>query len=88
VLVTADCFPARDRRLAAEHREGWLAHLERSGSRAEAEAHLASWAGEDVYFPLADELDWLAAAGLGPEVLWREGGFAVVAARAPTVADG
>lgn len=80
VLVTADCFPAVEPCIAAAHREAWLAHLEASGSRAEAEAHLAAWAGEDVYFPLETELGWLREAGLRPEVLWRVDGFAVIAA--------
>jgi tRNA (cmo5U34)-methyltransferase len=81
LLVSADCFPAIDERFAAPQREAWLAHLERSYPRAEAEGYLTTWAGEDVYFPLADELAWLRAAGLHPEVLWRRGGFAVIAAR-------
>ena len=42
LLVTADCFPGAEPMLAAEHREAWLAHLERSYSRPEAEAHLLS----------------------------------------------
>jgi len=80
VLVSADCFPGREARIAAQHREAWLAHLQKSYSRAEAEGHLASWAGEDVYFPLEDELRWLREAGFDPEVLWRKEGFAVVVA--------
>ena len=80
LLVSADCYPAAQARVAAQHREAWLAHLERSYGRAEAEAHLASWSGEDVYFPLEDELAWLREAGLEPEVLWRVEGFAVIAA--------
>jgi len=80
VLVSADCFPGAEPAVAAEHREAWLIHLAISYSRAEAEAHLASWAGEDVYFPLKSELGWLREAGFRPEVLWRNGGFAVIAA--------
>jgi SAM-dependent methyltransferase len=83
VLVSADCFPGAEPAVAREHREAWLAHLMRSYSRAEAEAHLASWADEDVYFPLESELGWLREAGFRPEVLWRIEGFAVVAAFAP-----
>jgi len=82
-VVSADCFPARHTRLAGEHREAWLAHLEKNFTRAEAEGHLAAWAGEDVYFPLADELAWLREAGLHPEVVWRQDGFAIVTAFAP-----
>lgn len=83
VLVSADCFPGAEPALAAEHREEWVTHLSRSYSRTEAEAHLASWAEEDVYFPLETELNWLREAGFMPEVLWRESGFAVIAAFAP-----
>jgi tRNA (cmo5U34)-methyltransferase len=83
VLVTADCFPGEEPGVAADHREAWLLHLARSYSRTEAEAHLASWAEEDVYFPLKSELGWLREAGFRPEVLWRKSGFAVIAAFAP-----
>ena len=83
MLVSADCFPARDVRLAARQQQEWLRHLEQSYPAAEAERHLASWAVEDVYFPLEDELAWLRGVGLATEVVWRSGGFAVVAARRP-----
>lgn len=83
ILVSADCLPGKDERVAAQHREAWLTHLQRTCTRAEAEGLLESWAGEDVYFPLEDELDWLRAAGFHPEVLWRQEGFAVVAAFTP-----
>ena len=81
MLLSADYFPASDRTLAARQREQWVAHLERSYSRAEAVDYLDSWAHEDTYFPLEDELDWLRRAGLHPEVVWRAHGFAVIAAR-------
>jgi ubiquinone/menaquinone biosynthesis C-methylase UbiE len=84
ILITADCFPGVEPALAAEHQEAWLAHLERSYSRTAAEAYLASWAEDDVYFPLESELVWLREAGLRPEVLWRVDGFAVLAAFAAT----
>jgi tRNA (cmo5U34)-methyltransferase len=79
ILVTADCFPGKRARVAEYQREAWLAHLTQSYTRKEAEQHLESWAGEDVYFPLADEIAWLQAAGFGAEVLWRRDAFAVVA---------
>ena len=81
MLVSADCFPARDAKLAARQRDQWLAHLEQSYPPAEAEGHLAGWAREDVYLPLEDELAWLHEAGFAAEVVWRVGGFAVLAAR-------
>lgn len=80
MLVTADCFPGAEPALAAEHREAWLIHLEKTYSRPEAEAHLSAWAEEDVYFSLESEMAWLRGAGFRPEVLWRRDGFAVVAA--------
>jgi SAM-dependent methyltransferase len=75
LLVSADCFPARDDRLAAVQHAQWLAHLEQFYSSSEAIAYL------DTYFPLEDELGWMKEAGLDPEVLWRAQGFAVIAAR-------
>ena len=83
VLVSADRFPSRDAAAGAREREAWLAHLERSHGRERAEGFLAEWAGEDVYFPLEDEVAWLEEAGLTPRVVWRRDGFAVVAAAAP-----
>lgn len=78
ILVSADCFPAREGRLADEQREAWLRHLEKSYSRREAEGHLSSWAAEDKYFPLLDELGWMTAAGLTTEVVWRFQSFGVI----------
>lgn len=80
ILVSADCFPARDPRVAAVQRIAWLAHLERTYSPSEAEGFLSAWAEGDVYFSLQDEMNWLAAAGFGPEVIWRTDGFAVLCA--------
>lgn len=80
VLVSADRFLADERPARAGERQAWLAHLERSFTPAEARGHLEAWAEEDRYFPLGDELGWLRAAGLAPQVTWREPGFAVVAA--------
>ena len=79
ILASGDCFPSAEPRLAAEHRHAWLRHLERTYSSAEAEGYLEAWSGEDTYFPLASELEWLREAGFSAEVLWRAEGFAVVA---------
>ena len=81
MLVSADCFPARDAKLAARQRDQWRAHLEQAYPPAQAEGYLAGWAREDVYFPLEDELAWLRGAGFAAEIVWRAGGFAVVAAQ-------
>ena len=79
-LLSADCFPAADPRLAAHQREQWLDHLRLSYEDPEATRLLDSWAAEDTYFPLESELQWLRAAGLETEVMWRAGGFAVLMA--------
>ena len=51
----------------------------RAFTPAESAGYLDAWANEDTYFPLLDELSWLADAGFSPDVLWRRDGFAVVA---------
>jgi hypothetical protein len=83
ILVSGDCFPAVESRLAAQHHEAWLNHLEQSYSRSEAEGYLRAWSGEDTYFPLNDELQWLQSGGFVPEVLWRCDGFAVMVGMRP-----
>lgn len=80
-FLSGDCYPARDPILAASGREHWVSHLMKSYSREEAEKYLATWAHDDTYFPLADELEWLSAVGFQPEVLMRLGNFAVIMAR-------
>jgi tRNA (cmo5U34)-methyltransferase len=79
IFASGDCFPSAQPTLAAEHHNAWLTHLARSYSRVEAEGYLQAWSGEDTYFPLASELDWLREAEFTAEVLWRADGFAVVA---------
>lgn len=81
LLVSADCCPASDPRLAAEGHRAWRAHLRRAYSDDEADQFLAAWAIEDVYFGLADELAMLRDAGFAPDVVWRAGAMAVIAAR-------
>lgn len=83
VLVSADRFPARGPRLAASQHNAWLRHLQQTYPLAECEGYFAAWADEDVYFPLLDEVEWLSEAGLMPEVVWRKGGNAVIAAIRP-----
>jgi SAM-dependent methyltransferase len=79
ILVSGDCFPSIEPRLAAHQRNAWLRHLEQTYTRSEAEEYLHAWSGEDTYFPLESELFWLREAGYTAEVLWRTDGFAVVA---------
>lgn len=83
LLVSADRFRASDPVLDRADREAWLRHLRRWYSDEEARGHLAAWAEEDVYFPLAEETAWLEEAGLRPDVIWRVDGLAVLVGRCP-----
>jgi hypothetical protein len=56
--------------------------MRQSYSEEEIDGYFAAWAQEDVYMPLASELGLLREAGFMPEVVWRNGAFAVIAARA------
>ena len=81
-IIVADCHPARDRSLARAQRDAWTAHLRASYSPRETSAYFRAWSREDVYVPLDIELALMRAAGLRPDVVWRQGPFAVIAARA------
>lgn len=81
LLVTADCFPSSDPRLATLERQSWREHLHRTYSKEETEQFFATWAQEDVYFSLPDELEMLSGAGLVPDVVWRCGAMGVIVAR-------
>jgi len=80
-LVIADCNPAAERSLRAAQQRHWISHLCRTYSRAQAIAYYEGWRREDHYQPLEIELELLRSAGLFPEVVWRRGMFAVLAAR-------
>jgi SAM-dependent methyltransferase len=82
-LITGDCCPSSDARLAANERLGWLGHLRSSYSAARTASYLAAWAVEDRYFPLAQELEMLTAAGFDTDVTWRRAPFAVIVGRKP-----
>ena len=84
VLISADCCPAADERLASLQRAAWRDHLRLAYTDAEADAFFAAWADEDVYFTLADELAMIGEAGFSTEVVWRAGAMAVILARAST----
>jgi trans-aconitate 2-methyltransferase len=77
-LVNADCCLAAVPALQRAGRESWLAHLERSYSRAQSKQYLRTWAREDVYFTLDDERTLMEAAGFAVDVVWRRDSFAVV----------
>jgi tRNA (cmo5U34)-methyltransferase len=63
----------------------WYAHMAHGGITTErAEAHLAQWAEEDVYFALSDELAVMSSAGFPrPDCFWRDGVLAVYGAFRP-----
>jgi SAM-dependent methyltransferase len=82
LFISADCCPSTDNRLREIEFAGWRAHLRASYSEAETDAFFAAWAEEDVYVPLAQELELIEAAGFRPEVIWRLAPMAVLAARA------
>ena len=81
VLVIADCSPAVERSLRQAQQRHWISHLCRTYSRARAIAYYRGWRREDHYKPLETELELLRSSGFLPEVAWRRGMFAVLAAR-------
>jgi SAM-dependent methyltransferase len=81
LLVSADLHPAADPLLAALGHEEWRRHLRVTYSDQDADRYFAAWAEEDVYVPLPHELELLRDAGFTPDVAWRQGLFAVIAAR-------
>jgi tRNA (cmo5U34)-methyltransferase len=80
VLVSADCHPAENPRLAAADRAAWMAHLEESYSPEQARRFLRLWAREDHYIPLLDEIALLRRAGFTVDIPGRKQAFAVIAA--------
>lgn len=81
VLVSADCYPARDVADAGRQRDAWVTHLRQTYSVTRAARLLRAWAEEDVYVPLGDEIGLLESLGYRAEIVWRRGMFAVLAAR-------
>jgi SAM-dependent methyltransferase len=78
VLVNGDCAPASTPRGFARDLDVWFAHLGKTfGSRARGRRVYESWADEDVYFPLAEEIHLLERAGFSVDVPWRRSPFAV-----------
>jgi SAM-dependent methyltransferase len=80
VLISADCHPEEHPRLAAFDRAAWRHHLEESYTPAIARRYLRTWAGEDHYAPLLEELDTLRRARFVPDVAGRQRTWAVVVA--------
>ncbi|HMD30935.1 MAG TPA: class I SAM-dependent methyltransferase [Candidatus Acidoferrales bacterium] len=81
VFISADCTTAKDASLRKQQERVWREHVRRSYSNTQASACLRAWGREDFYMPLGAELRMLEACGFRPEVAWRRGMFAVVAAR-------
>ena len=79
VLINGDCAPASTPRGFTRDLEVWLAHLAKTfGSRAAGRLVYESWADEDVYVPLAEEIRLLERAGFAVDVPWRRSPFAVI----------
>jgi ubiquinone/menaquinone biosynthesis C-methylase UbiE len=79
VLINGDCAPASTARGFARDLHVWFTHLGRTfGSRARGRRVYDSWADEDVYVPLADEIRLLTRAGFEVDVPWRRSPFAVM----------
>jgi len=79
VLVSGDCFPASTTEGFARDLDVWYEHLGRTfGGRAKGRQVYESWAGEDAYVPLADELRMLERAGFAVDVPWRRSPFGVI----------
>jgi len=79
VLINGDCAPASTPRGFARDLDVWFAHLGKSfGGRARGRRVYESWADEDTYFPLAEEIRLLERAGFEVDVPWRRSPFAVI----------
>jgi ubiquinone/menaquinone biosynthesis C-methylase UbiE len=84
VLINGDCAPASAARGFARDLDIWFTHLGKTfGSRARGRRVYESWADEDVYVPLVDEMHLLERAGFGVDVPWRRSPFAVIVASRP-----
>ena len=83
MLIDADCLLNTDTRLQARDHADWRRHLAATHGRTGAARFLRAWAGEDTYFTLDLETTLLRDAGFAVDVVWRRGGFAVVAATKP-----
>ena len=79
VLINGDCAPASTPRGFARDLDLWFTHLAKTfGGRAQGRRVYESWAEEDVYVPLADEIRLLQRAGFAVDVPWRRSPFAVI----------
>ncbi len=54
LLVSADCCPSSDKRLAELERGTWRQHMRQTYSDSEIDGHFAAWADEDVVLSAHD----------------------------------
>jgi SAM-dependent methyltransferase len=79
VLINGDCAPASTPRGFARDLDVWFTHLGKAfGGRAKGRRVYESWAEEDTYIPLAEEITLLKRAGFVVDVPWRRSPFAVI----------
>jgi SAM-dependent methyltransferase len=79
VLINGDCAPSSTARGFARDLDLWFTHLGGTfSSRARGRRVYESWAEEDVYVPLAQEIRLLERAGFVVDVPWRRSPFAVI----------
>jgi SAM-dependent methyltransferase len=79
VLINGDCAPASTPRGFARDLDVWFTHLGKTfGTRTKGQRVYESWADEDTYLPLADEIRLLERAGFDVDVPWRRSPFAVI----------
>jgi ubiquinone/menaquinone biosynthesis C-methylase UbiE len=79
VLINGDCAPASTPRGFARDLDVWFTHLGKTfGTRAKGRRVYESWADEDTYLPLTEEIGLLERAGFTVDVPWRRSPFAVI----------
>jgi SAM-dependent methyltransferase len=79
-VIIADCYLATDLRIQAGDRAAWLAYLQQTYAARDAKAYLRTWAKEDAYARLSDEVRLLERVGFAVDIVWRRTSFAVLAA--------
>jgi tRNA (cmo5U34)-methyltransferase len=81
VLINGDCAPASTPRGFARDLDLWFTHLGKTfGGRTGGRKVYESWADEDTYLPLDEEIRLLKRAGFVVDVPWRRSPFAVIVA--------
>ena len=79
VFVNADAAVSSNPEQRKVTLGAWVRHMASRGiEEHDAYLHLESWAEEDTYFPLEDELSAVADAGFKAKCAWRNGPMSVV----------